>query len=568
MRRLGAAVAAVLALVLTGCVSVPTSGPVLEGQVIDPDLQQDITFLPAPPQRDAEPEAILRGFIDAATGTEDNYAVARQYLTPAFAEDWQPQQSVLIREGAETFAEVGTSASGTALVDYTATVAASVDATGHFTELPASQSVSLSFAFEQGADGQWRIAGGPSGIVLSSADFDVLFSQHALYFFDPTTTFLVPDVRWFAGRAQTSTRIVSALLSGPSEWLRGAVRSAFPEGTALSELNAVTVDDEGVAIVDLSGEALSASDSQLRLMRQQAERSLRTVPAVSSVRFTVDQTPLVVPEGGSEATIDPVVDDRALVLREGEFGWYASGRVGGIGSLSGKLVELGATAATLNSQLNGAAVLAPQGVFGVTTGDAAPALLDDRAGLIAPTIDQQDWVWSVPAGSPTAIQARVVAGGGDPVAIPTGALPEATEVVSIDVSRDGTRLMLLLASDTGPRLVVAGILRDGAAPSGLTEAVLDVPLAEGEALDATWVDDETVATLSETSAGTVVVQHTLGGGSESLGPVDGAVQIVGGNSTETAPGIRALAASGTAYVRAASGWSATIRDVSFLGTQQ
>lgn len=569
MRRvLPALLALLLPIVLVGCVSVPTTGPVMEGPVVDPEVRQDITFLPSPPQRDAEPDAILRGFVDAATGTEDNYAVARQYLTPAFAEQWQPQQSVLIREGIESFIPTAP-ADGTSAVrvDYIATVGGSVDATGHYTELPSSQSVTLSYTFEQDAEGQWRIADGPDGIVLSRADFDVLFSQHSLYFFDQTTAFLVPDVRWFASRSQTSTRIISALLAGPSEWLQGAVRSAFPEGTALSELSAVTVDDDGIAVIDLSDEALTASDAQLRLMRQQAEQSLRNVPAITGVRFTVDQTPLTVPQGGSEATIDPAVDDRTLVMRDGEFGWYSGGAVGPIGSLSGKVVALQATAATLNSQITGAAVLAPQGVFGVRTGDTEPVLLDDRPGLVPPSIDQQDYVWSVPGDSPYALQARPV-DGGDPIAVSTTSLPEASRVVSIDVSRDGSRLLLLLSSDSGPRLVVAGILRSSGAPTGLTQAVLDMPLDEGTALDATWVSDHSVATLIETGEGRLVEQRTLGGGSLRLGTVDGATRIVGGNSTATVPAIRALGGNGTVYVRAASGWAAVIRDVSFIGTQQ
>lgn len=567
MRRvLLALVAMLLPLTLVGCVSVPTNGPVLEGQVIDPEVRQDITFLPSPPQRDADPETILQGFIDAATGTEDNYAVARQYLMPEFAERWQPQQSVLIREGIESFIPFSQDGMDPR-VDYVATIGGSVDASGHFAQFPQSQSVTLSYTFQQDAEGQWRIADGPDGIVLSAADFDVLFSQHSLYFFDQTTTFLVPDVRWFASRSQTSTRIISALLAGPSEWLQGAVRSAFPEGTALSELSAVTVDDDGVAVIDLSDEALTASDAQLRLMRQQAEQSLRNVAAVTGVRFTVDQASLSVPQGGSEATIDPTVDDRTLVMRGGEFGWYSSGDVGPIGSLSDKVVALGATAATLNSQITGAAVQTPQGVFGVRTGDAAPVLLDERPGLIPPTIDQQDFVWSVPADSPYAVQARPV-DGGDPIAVSTSSLPEASRVVSIDVSRDGSRLLLLLASDSGPRLVVAGILRASGAPTGLTQAVLDIPLDEGTALDATWVADETVAVLLETGEGRLVEQRTLGGGSVNLGTVDGATRIVGGNSTATVPAIRALSGNGTVYVRAASGWAAMIRDVSFIATQQ
>ena len=58
----------------------------------------------------------------------------------------------------------------------------------------------LTYSFVQ-ENGEWRISGGPDGIVLSQSSFSVVFTERALYFFDPTYTYLIPDVRWFASRA-------------------------------------------------------------------------------------------------------------------------------------------------------------------------------------------------------------------------------------------------------------------------------------------------------------------------------------------------------------------------------
>jgi len=80
----------------------------------------------------------------------------------------------------------------------------------------------LSFSFEE-QGGEWRISEAADGIVLSQTSFALAFREQALYFFDPTYRFLVPDVRWFPFRQTIPARIVRALLAGPTSWLQGGV---------------------------------------------------------------------------------------------------------------------------------------------------------------------------------------------------------------------------------------------------------------------------------------------------------------------------------------------------------
>ena len=65
-------------------------------------------------------------------------------------------------------------------------------------------------------DGQWRISSIPDGTLVSTVDFRTLFSPYNLYFYDPTYTYAVPDVRWFANRQGISAAIVAAMLEGPA----------------------------------------------------------------------------------------------------------------------------------------------------------------------------------------------------------------------------------------------------------------------------------------------------------------------------------------------------------------
>ena len=105
---------------------------------------------------------------------------------------------------------------------YSLTSSAYVNARGQYVAESATQT--LPFTFAQNADGEWRISGAPNGIVLSQAAFGAIFDAHPLYFFDPTSTFLVPDLRWFPRTSKLANRVVSELLKGPlALWVAGGV---------------------------------------------------------------------------------------------------------------------------------------------------------------------------------------------------------------------------------------------------------------------------------------------------------------------------------------------------------
>ena len=72
---------------------------------------------------------------------------------------------------------------------------AAVDGSGRYDEFADAQTMELPFRFtEEG--GEWRISQAPDGTIFAAAIFDRLFAKRSLYFYDPTFTYLVPDVRW------------------------------------------------------------------------------------------------------------------------------------------------------------------------------------------------------------------------------------------------------------------------------------------------------------------------------------------------------------------------------------
>jgi hypothetical protein len=551
--RLMSAVAA-LVMLMTGCSGIPLDGVVRAGQPVDPGDNPPPVFLPSRPQKNAGPETILRGFIDAASSPENKYAIAREFLTPDYSDTWNPDAGVTIDNGAAR----PTIALNDASMQLSVSPVAEVDESGVFTEVESAAPVFLRYDFAKVA-GQWRISAAPNGIVIDQSTFSQVFSERALYFFDPSFTYLVPDLRWYPRGPSAPTRIVKGIIAGPSPWLAGAVATAFPAGTNLTA-DAVQVVARD-AKVDLTSEALGADRVTLQRMRAQLVNSL---PAGLTVTIAVNQNSQEIADLGMEAPIvNPRVDARALILRDGRFGFLAAtgDDLTLIPGISEPVAALNPTAVTLAPGQAAAAVLAPGGVYGVSAGDA-PRLLDPRQGLVAPSIDGIGFVLSVPSDRPTEL--FVYTPAGEATAVPTS-WPEATSIHSLRVSRDGTRLVALLISGSDTRLVVAAVKRDKGIPVGLGEPV-ELASLEGTPLDATWVDDVTVASLTRSPSGEErILAQKIGGVRTPLASAPESVSITGGNTLRE---LRSLSATGRLEIQRGVGWQARIEGVRLIATQQ
>ncbi|RNE56794.1 LpqB family beta-propeller domain-containing protein [Cryobacterium tepidiphilum] len=556
MRKRSALAAALVALAvsLTGCTGIPSDGRVHEGQAAPQGDGPAAVFLPSRPQKDATKEAILRGFIDAASSPENKYEIAREFLTPTFREEWKPDAGVTVDGGGAIVPLT--------VDDHTMQVSvdpvAEVNASGEYREFDSTKPTPLRYTFAM-VDGQWRISGAPDGIVIDENTFSYVFSPQSLYFFDPSFNYLVPDLRWFPRGATAPTRIVKALLAGPASWLDQAVITAFPEGTELTA-DAVQVVGRD-AKVDLNQEALGADRITAERMKYQLENSL---PSGLSVTVTVNQNTQDIGELGPDApVVDPHVDARPLILRKGTFGFLPSSGTDleQIPGLSGVVAGLDPTAVSVSPGQTRAAVLTSSGVFGVETGEK-PELLDPRSGLIAPSIDTFGYVWSVPSERPDELVVYGPAGDAVPVKTPW---KEFTGISSLKVSRDGTRLVAVLRSATETRFVAAAISRDSGRPTGVGDPLL---LASdiGTARDAAWVDDLTVAVLTtDADDQPRILTQEIAGLRSPLEPPPDSVGIVGGNSVRE---LRTLTSDGRLELQRGAGWQERIDDVTLMATQQ
>ncbi|WP_244259494.1 GerMN domain-containing protein [Rathayibacter sp. VKM Ac-2759] len=554
------ATALLLVLALAGCAGIPRSGDVGVGQPDSAPQDLEYDFLPSGPAAGASQRDILNGFIDAASSPQNNYKIAREFLSSGA--DWTPSEHVTVDEGQRSQVQPSTST-----LTLTITPVAEVDGSGVYTEVSTTAALSLDYGFVQ-ENGEWRISAPPSGVVIDRTTFEQVFSTHTLYFFDPSYSFLVPDLRWFASRADssTSTTIVTELLRGPTVWLRdsGAAVSAFPSGTALA---AETVPVEAQrAVVDLNSAALEADERQWRLMALQLSRSLGNVSNVTGVTLSVEQNPIEVAGETNGLPTSPRVDTRPLVLTDDAFGFLGSSGLAET-AVSDRVRALSPTAVVLGEQRGAdsdasAAVLSSAGVTLVAPG-RNDVLLDARSGLIAPSTDPLGYVWSIPGASPSQLVAYSP-DGATSYQVAT-AWSEIDSLASVAVSRDGTRLLALAQDGQQATVLMAGITRSASGePLAVGEPVV-LRSTLGTAIAASWTDELDVVSVVRASTGEdAVTLNQIGGGATSLGTTTGTRQIAAGNASTQ---IRILAEGGELRQQRGSAWQTVATDVRVLAVQ-
>lgn len=548
-------VAAAVALVLAGCASIPDSGPVRQGgpvaQVNDP---LDLDFNPSPPEDGATPQRIVQGFIDAASSPKNNFAIAREYLTRSTAASWNPDESVTVDDGRNRSYE-----HDGGMWSVEVTPVASVDGVGTYHPAQSKAPIGLSYQVAK-EDGQWRIAVAPNGVVIDDPTFRAVYSQQTLYFFSSDFAYLVPDARWFPARvASAATRVVGAVLAGSARWLSGAVVSAFPEGTQLAVPSVTTTG--GVARVDLSAEAAQADQLQLQRMQVQVEQSLGSL--AQSVDLSIEGNAQQIPplSDGSAPLQAPSVDSHPIVYRGNSFGLLNGSTVTELSGISDKVVALQPTAVTMNAARDQAAVLSHAAAYLVRR-SGEPLRVDVRGGLIAPALDNEGFVWTVPADAPAAIQATGANGEAHAV---KADWPSAVAIVAFAVSRDGSRIVALLRTTGGYSLVAAGIVRgSGGVPTALTQPT-ELGLGDGVPISVAWTDELTVAVLASSSGdATSIAEQTIGGTTTTTtGPASGRTIVGAGGLSR----FLVLTEAGALQAPTGTGWQTQSDKVGAVAVQ-
>ncbi|WP_298122708.1 GerMN domain-containing protein [uncultured Aurantimicrobium sp.] len=553
------ALAILAVFVLTACSGIPRTSGVNQGSAVVPVEDDAIEFLPSGPVEGATIEQILRGFVEASSSPVSDYAIARQFLTPEFAAKWDATTGVSVDAGLRTVTQT---AEGQGQLTYS--LNALVDSQGNYADVSPPQSITSDYSFQE-VEGQWRISAAPNGVVMDRFTFDQVYQAHPLYFFDSTNSMLVPDVRFFPNGASASTRITKALLAGPSGWLsaNGAAHTSFPSGTALVA-DTVPVS-KGTATVDLNSAALSADPTIIRQMKQQLSASLQSVDNITAVNMLVDGAVL---NNAISSSIDSVlpkpVDSRPLVLTDKTFGYWTGSKVETVTQLSPVLMGQQPSAITTSAGNTLASILTTEGASFVRNGNAQ--LVDTRSDLIAPALDNFGYLWSVPADQPGKLFVISTDGKQQQLDVPwTGA----DNILSLSLSRDGSRVLALLQFGDTYQLVVSALVRgEKSVPSQLGVPVT-LSLAAGVPITAAWVDSTTVVSVSAVANGGSSVRTQVIGGQGLDLPVVTAGTPLSVAGANTVAGIRILTSDGQVLTqRSSAQWQSTVTGVATLAVQQ
>lgn len=469
------ALAALVALTLAGCATVPTSGPVEQVSVNPARVQRGIQITPAPPVPNASLDAVIYGFLAAMAAPDPGYSAARQYLTPEAAKSWQVDDGVTVYLG-DAYGPVFTNNQAS----LRAPVVGRLDTDGRFTS-----AWEPDFSFDFGVvqiDGQWRISNPPDGLLISQFLFERFYEPRPVYFVSKSSGQMAPELRYFADAEATPTMMIEGLESGPSEWLAPAVRSALPTGLTL-DTTGVTVS-RGVADVPFVGFAVEMEDATAMQLAGQVLWSLSSFDEVASARITINGEPLSVRGADSSGLLD-LADVASLRVP-------ANARQSDAYLIQGGVLKRLAADTNAVSPVMGALGTAPwrdkladldvhstRGLVAAVTTDGSGVVssaLDTAGqastvitgrGLLRPQILDDGRIVSVDGAN----RLYVAASGKPAVSVPIEGLPPG-RVTAFRVSPDGTRIAVVVTQGSTTQLGLVRMTGTGPWQAGGWQALV------------------------------------------------------------------------------------------------
>ena len=559
-RYTGLACAVVLGLTLSACGAMPRSGPV--HKVIEPTEQTQqsaMPFNPQGPRVGATAQEIVEGFLAAGVGAQDDYSVARQYLTPQLAATWKPDTRVLIHSGEPTTVPRLNDGEFRTSME----VSGELSANGVLAKQPSGSTRVLDFVLTS-VDGQWRISRAPDGVVVPQGDFEKIFSPTNLYFYSAQDSkYLVPDPRWFANRSTTSTAAVRALMRGPAAYLGNAVTSAIPQGAALSR-SAVPVSG-GTAAVDLTLASFDPAEvNQARRMEQQLRATLRTIPNVDDVELRINDAPVDTSGSSDNDPIQAVtVPNRQIGVSDNKLAFYQGGQTELIPDLTlPEGVTLSKPGMGVEAGAFGFVDSTGSTVYTVAPGQQ-PRQRWSGNKPTRPSFDNLGWVWGADrSGTVRAVRASSE-GQGDTV---SASWLDDQHVASLRISREGSRALVVTtdAAATRSTVWIAGVVRDASGKP--TELAKGNAVATDVDVDtAQWIGpDEFVTSALDQDTNAQPRRYTIAGKVDELPALTGVTSLAGGNGPAAVYG----ASDGRLYMLTGSSWalqSEEVTDTAFAG---
>lgn len=534
-----------LAVSLSACASIPTSGEVNHyANPQSPGASGSSSGGPQGPQPGATPIEIIEGFFHAGSGVKDDYSVARLYLTNELAQSWKPDARTLVYNSSFT-----TTATGENTYVVTVPTSTNIDNRGLATSYTSVADTEIELSLQKVGQ-EWRISAVPDGTVLSRLEFAEVFNPFTLYFYDPTFTYAVPDIRWFAERATIATSLVRVLLDGPAPYLEGAVVSAVPPETRLS-INSVPVE-KGVADIQLTGGSslTTASALDTERLRTQLTQTLSNLATVTSVQMSINDQLITAQtiENYKEPVINPGVSNAIVGIENNRL-------------VSRSSLDDTASQRTIVDEVPTDAIAQPamnytRSFYAFTNAGFNEIWLVKSSrsssiyrgnGILQPSFDHLNWLWF---GEQSGALRVYPAGqeNGELITVDTWLSQETLH--SVVIARDGSRALLVTSTDGGNYAAWVSAIRR--ASDGRPQELL-TPVRIGSDINprgAEWHTDEEVFLWNTETTQTEIV--SLSGQSTQYDALQGIIRIVTGNGLEQALG---MTREGGLYIVAGRSWT-------------
>jgi Lipoprotein LpqB beta-propeller domain/Sporulation and spore germination len=460
----------VLAWAVAGCMSMPTSGPVVEAD--DPGADQGeapADIVVRPPQPGESARDIVVHFLEAMEASPISTTVAREFLSAEAASAWTPELGTIVY-GSKSVPR------GTNPVTIELDGAGRLGAGGRWRGPLSAEDSRLEFPMVR-EDGEWRIAEAPDALIVRDFWFAQRFRQVSVYFLDPSSQVLVPEPVYLPTGDQLPTYLVRNLIAGPGPGLTDVEKSLFPSGTTVRP---VTVDARGRAQVALQGDPAQFPPRNAELVLAQLTWTLRQVPDIRFLVVTVGDEPLRLTDGstaevpidqgsefdpsGSSAPTEPFALRRGLLVT----GPLSDPRP--VAGPFGRL-ELGLRSIAVDPRSDGVAGVTEDGerlfMGQLHGGAAAQEVVKDAVDLLPPSWDLAGRLWLVDRRPGGALISAVVRGRAQAVVVPgiTG-----RQVKAFVVSRDGTRLVAVLSGPSRDEIVQSRVRVTGRKQLSATQA--------------------------------------------------------------------------------------------------
>lgn len=489
-------------LLVTACVRMPSAGPVTE---VDSDASSSstpgISYDPAPPQGGESSTEIVANFLEAMKATPSKTSVAREYLTADAQRSWTPETQII------TYAELGDPV-GDLAVDLRMTGIEEYDDRGAWQRSRADETITFELASE---DGEWRIDDLPDALIVPGSWFEDWFRRVSLYFFDPTTQIFVPEPVFIPAGDQVASSMVRGLLDDPSVDAR-LTRTFVPPGYTSGV--SVPITSAGIAEVTLEGDPADVDADVRQRILTQLIWTMRQEPRIRAVRLTIGDEEQELPGPATQVSLD-VGDayDPTGALSSGDLFGLLDGRVvrGSISSFLPTDGPMGIDRLGVRSigvNLTGDRVAGVSGngrsvlVAPVDNDGRAVEVASGARDLLPPAWDFADRIWLADR-APGGAVISVVVGEQPPRQIDVPGV-SGRDVRHLLVSRDGSRLVAVVRTATGDRVLASRILHGDTGrvmqatgtvrldfvPDGTTQVIRDIGWRSPTAISVLTVTDD------------------------------------------------------------------------------